>query len=110
VYSGMHYRKTFIYNVMSTQIPMDDPIETPSADFDNKEEYGAVVYLKTAIWMYIVELTVGREKLDEAVKAYYDKWKFRHPYPEDVKAEFEAKLNMKLDDVFGLLNKKGKFE
>ncbi len=99
-----------IYNVMSTQIPMDDPIETPSADFENKEEYGAVVYLKTAIWMYIVELTVGREKLDEAVKAYYDKWKFRHPYPEDVKAEFEAKLNMKLDDVFGLLNKKGKFE
>jgi hypothetical protein len=99
-----------IYNVMSSQIPMEDPIETPSADFENKDEYGTVVYLKTAIWMYIMELSIGQERLDKAVQTYFEKWKFKHPYPEDVKTTFESALNMKMDDLFSLLYKKGKFE
>lgn len=98
-----------IYGAMS-QIPMEEAIETPSADFPNKDEYGMVIYLKTAIWMYIVEAYVGEDKMSEVIKSYYNDWKFRHPYPEDLKAEFEKVLNKKMDDVFGLLNKKGKFE
>ncbi|HEX7903919.1 MAG TPA: M1 family metallopeptidase [Chitinophagaceae bacterium] len=98
-----------IYGAMS-QIPMEEAIETPSADFNNKEQYGVVVYLKTALWMYIVSLTVGEDKLDTVVKAYFNDWKFKHPYPEDLKAEFEEQLNIKVDDLFGLLNKTGKFE
>jgi hypothetical protein len=92
------------------QIPMNEAIETPSADFENKDKYGIVVYLKTAIWMFIVESSLGADKLDKVIKAYYAKWKFKHPYPEDLKAEFETQLNMKVDDLFGLLNKTGKFE
>lgn len=99
-----------VYNVMSSQIPMEEPIETPSADFENKEKYGAVVYLKTAVWMYIVELSIGQDKLEDAVKAYFNEWKFKHPYPEDMKTSFESKLNIRLDDLFSLLYKKGKFD
>jgi hypothetical protein len=98
-----------IYMAMA-QIPMEEPIETPAADFENKDKYGVVVYLKTAIWMFIVETSLGADKLDKVMKAYYTKWKFRHPYPEDFKAEFETQLSLKVDDLFGLLNKKGKFE
>jgi len=60
--------------------------------------------------MYIVELSVGTDNLDKAMKAYLNHWKFRHPYPEDLKAEFEKELNMKFDDIFSMLNKKGKFD
>ncbi|HEY6506124.1 MAG TPA: M1 family metallopeptidase [Chitinophagaceae bacterium] len=98
-----------IYNAM-TEIPMEEAIETPSADFDDKDKYAMVVYLKTAIWMYIIEISVGADKLDQVIKAYYDKWKFKHPYPEDLKAVFESQLNQKMDTIFELLNKKGKFE
>ena len=98
-----------LYNAMS-QIPMEEAIETPSEDFSDKEKYGAVIYLKTAIWMYIVELSVGPDKMDKVMKAYFNDWKFKHPYPEDLKAEFEKELNMKFDDIFSLLNKKGKFD
>jgi Peptidase family M1 domain len=97
-----------LYKVMS-QIPMEGAIETPSADFENKEKYGVVIYLKTAIWMFIVESALGADKMDNVIKAYYTKWKFKHPYPEDLKAVFETQLNMKMDDLFGLLNKTGKF-
>ncbi len=99
-----------IYNVMSSQLPMEEAIETHSAEFASKDEYGMVVYLKTAVWMYIVELTVGQENMDKVIKSYFERWKFKHPYPEDLKAVFEEELNMKFDDLFSLLNKKGKFD
>ena len=99
-----------VYDVISSQIPMEEPIETPSADFSDKEKYGLVIYLKTAVWMYIAEITVGADNLDKVIKAYYEQWKYKHPYPEDLKAVFETQLNMKFDDLFSLLYKKGKFE
>lgn len=98
-----------VYNAMA-QIPMDEAIETPSDKFPDKEKYGLVIYLKTAIWMYIVELTIGPDKMDKVMKAYFNDWKFKHPYPDDLKAAFEKELNMKFDDIFSLLNKKGKFD
>lgn len=98
-----------IYGAM-TQVPMEEAIETPSADFENKDEYGTVVYIKTAIWMYIIEVTIGWDNLEKAIKAYYTEWKFKHPYPEDFKAVFEKETGKNLDDLFRLLNKTGKFE
>jgi hypothetical protein len=97
-----------IYMAM-TQIPMEEPIETPSADFKDKDTYGLVVYVKTAIWLFLVETNIGEGNIDKVMKAYYDKWKFKHPYPEDLKAEFETQLNRKVDNIFDLLNKKGGF-
>ncbi|MBC7950131.1 MAG: M1 family metallopeptidase [Chitinophagaceae bacterium] len=98
-----------IYMALS-EIPMEEAIETPAADFADKERYGLVVYLKAAIWMYLVEMSLGEEKLSKVIKAYYNDWKFRHPYPEDLKAEFEKQLNIRADGIFELLNKKGKFQ
>jgi hypothetical protein len=98
-----------IYMAM-TEIPMEEAIETPAADFEDKDKYAVVEYLKTAIWMFIVESSVGADKFDKVIKTYYDDWKFKHPYPEDLKAEFEKEFGAKIDGIFGLLNKKGKFE
>ena len=95
---------------MANAVPMEQAIETPSADFPDKDTYGYVVYLKTAIWMYIVELGVGPEKLEQAIKSYYSDWKFKHPYPEDFKAEFEKRLGINVDKLFELLKKTGKFD
>ena len=60
-----------IYNALS-KVPMDKAIETHSTAFTDKQEYGTVVYLKTAIWMYIMELTLEKENLDRAIKSYFD--------------------------------------
>lgn len=95
-----------IYNALS-QLPMEEAIETHSADFPDKDKYGTVVYIKTAIWMYILELTIGQNKLNDAVKSYYQEWKFKHPYPEDFKAAIEKEIGMKADKLFEILNKKG---
>jgi hypothetical protein len=97
-----------LYGAM-TSIPMEGAIETPAADFKNKDEYGMVTYIKTAIWMFALEQEFGKEKIDKAVQAYFSQWKFRHPYPEDFRAAFEKELGKDLSPYFDLLNKKGAF-
>ena len=89
------------------EIPMDREIDLPAEEYANKDEYGTVVYLKTAIWMYLIELMEGREPLDKGLKAYFEKWKFKHPYPEDFRAVMEEAMGKKLDTYFDLLKKKG---
>jgi len=98
-----------IYNAL-TQIPMEEAIETPSAAFRDKDTYAAVEYLKTAIWMFIMENSIGKDKVDQAIQAYFTKWKFKHPYPEDLKATFETQLGANFDNLFNLLNRKGGFK
>ncbi len=97
-----------IYNAM-TSIPMEPAIETPAYKFANSNDYSTVSYLKAAIWMYIIESSTSRETVDKAFHNYFDKWKFKHPQPEDMKAAFEETVGKKLDGLFGLLNKVGGF-
>ncbi len=62
----------------------DQPIETHSAEFA-RVNYGAIMYSKTAdVFNYLMSY-LGEEKTDEIFHTYFDRWKFRHPYPEDLK-------------------------
>lgn len=95
-----------VYSALRS-IPMDEPIATHSADFKSKESYGLVSYLKTAVWMYGLESAVGQAQLDAALQAYFNQWKFKHPYPEDLEAALEKSLGRDLDNYFKALHKKG---
>jgi len=98
-----------IYSILNS-LPAQKPIFTSSTGFPNKEEYGNVVYLKTAIWFFIVENAIGQDKLDKGMKEYFEKWKFKHPSPEDLKEALEKSSGLGLTELFELLNKVGHFE
>ncbi|MBC7828386.1 MAG: M1 family metallopeptidase [Chitinophagaceae bacterium] len=91
-------------------LPAKLPIQTHSTAFTNKDEYGIVVYLKTAIWMSILEASIGKENLLNGLKQYFKDWKFKHPYPEDLKSSLEKGSNQKLGSLFDLVNKEGNFQ
>lgn len=97
-----------IYTGLNT-LPATDPIETQSASFSNKEEYGIVVYIKTAIWMAIMESSIGKDDLEKGMKEYFNAWKFKHPYPEDFRQSLEKASGRKMDEIFVLLQKRGNF-
>ncbi|WP_316821559.1 M1 family metallopeptidase [Pedobacter gandavensis] len=99
---------TSIYNALSS-IPMKSAIETPSDKFSSSDEYSMASYVKTALWLFILENEVGREKMDKAFQYYFSKWKNKHPQPEDLKAAFETSLGLNLDTYFQLINKEGNF-
>jgi hypothetical protein len=98
-----------LYGAM-IEIPMNSPIETPSDKFISSEEYGLISYVKTALWLYLLESQVGTEKMDKAFKDYFNTWKNKHPQPEDLKVSFEKSLGLNLTKYFELLNKKGQFK
>ncbi len=99
-----------IYTILNTNMPSRAPVNTASADFPNKEDYANVVYLKTAIWLFLLERSLGIDVLDTAMKSYFQKWKFKHPYPEDLKHCLEQSSKNGLDAYFNLLEKQGNFK
>jgi hypothetical protein len=95
-----------IYKTLA-QIPIAPPLATPSAAYSSSEDYGLTSYIKGAQWMYMLEESIGREKVDQAFQHYFKLWKFKHPQPTDMKAAFEQAINSRLTQFFALLNKEG---
>jgi Peptidase family M1 domain len=67
----------------------DQAPETPS-DKLTFMNYGIGVYQKPARALQILERHVGTEKFDEVMKAYFEKWKFKHPQPADFRKMWES--------------------
>lgn len=99
-----------IYDVIDKNLPMQAAMETPADKFPNSDEYGLVSYIKTALWLYMLETTVGRDKVDAALHNYFIKWKFKHPEPADMQAAFEEAIGGNLAKFFQLTKKEGKLE
>jgi aminopeptidase N len=60
--------------------------------------------------MYMLEAAVGRDKVDAALQNYFNKWKFKHPAPEDMQKAFEEAIGGGLAKFFALTKKEGKLE
>ena len=45
--------------------------------------YSSLSYQKTATWMNTLDRLVGRKTMDEIMKTYFERWKFRHPCAKD---------------------------
>lgn len=84
----------------------DQPIETPSEDF-SEINYGVIAYYKTGLWMKELENFIGKDLFDRCLHEYYDRWKWKHPYPEDFKKVVEEVSGKNVDSLFSLLSKKG---
>ncbi|HMJ45973.1 MAG TPA: hypothetical protein VK498_01500, partial [Ferruginibacter sp.] len=84
----------------------DQPIETPAQDFTFLN-YNAVGYYKSSQWLTRLEKELGTPLFDSLMHEYYNRWKFKHPYPEDFKAISEEVSGRNLDHVFSLLQNKG---
>lgn len=98
-----------IYNAMLS-VPMNAAIEKPAYKYANSQEYSTASYVKAALWMYIIEASTSRAAVDKAFQLYFNKWKFKHPQPADMKAAFEESVGKKMDALFELLNKEGGFK
>jgi hypothetical protein len=87
----------------------DQPVETASQDF-SETNYDAIAYYKTGLWMKKLEDFVGKDLFDSCLHEYYERWKFKHPYPEDFKKVVEEVSKKNVDTIFSLLAKKGRIE
>jgi peptidase M1-like protein len=97
-----------IYSAFN-QLKTVEPIETPATRFTSEYEYDIVVYAKSAAWMYGLQKTIGLDNFEKGMQNYFSNWKFKHPYPEDLKTSLEQITHSNLDASFDQLNKSGSF-
>lgn len=51
--------------------------------------YGAIIYAKNPLSFYMLQNYLGNEIFDAMMHAYYEKWKFKHPLPNDFRNHAE---------------------
>ena len=100
----------FSYAYLAEELPYlvnarrakDQPIDFGSDNYTSLN-YGAVVYKKTALAFKYLMGYLGDELFDRCMHEYFNQWKFRHPYPKDLKEVFEKtsgkNLSWFFDDV-----------
>ncbi|HVZ98652.1 MAG TPA: M1 family metallopeptidase [Chitinophagaceae bacterium] len=84
----------------------DQPIEGTSENF-SPINYDLMVYYKTGKWMKELENYVGEPLFDSCLHEYYNRWKFRHPSPDDFKKVIGDVSKKNVDSIFRLLHEKG---
>ncbi len=75
---------------------LDQPIALTSSEFTTYN-YGGIVYSKTALAFDYLMNYLGKEKFDEAMKFYFEHWKFKHPNPDDLIKTLQYYLNADLN-------------
>lgn len=77
-----------------------DPIMTNSWEFYSGGSYGSNVYSKAALTLLTLEGYLGEDVMGEVMKAYFERWKFKHPKSEDFFAVAEEVSGQDLDWFF----------
>lgn len=89
---------------------LDQPVNTPSKEL-SLNNYVLSAYMKPALAFQYLQDYLGEDELDRIMKSFYQKWKFRHPGPDDLRQEFEFLSNKNLDWFFdGLINSNNKID
>ncbi len=74
-----------------------------SDKFDTPEPYGTVyrqTYYKAAAMLYNLKFVLGDSLFLSCMKHYYNTWKFRHPYVEDMRKAFINHSGVELNWFF----------
>ena len=60
-----------------------DPVTRWAYKFRSSNSYGGITYGKTATLLATLEGLIGRDTMDEAMRTYFTRYRFKHPTTED---------------------------
>lgn len=96
---------------LATARDFSDQYPNQHSDHFTEINYGNDVYNKTAQLFEYAEQYLGQEEFDVVMKSFYEKWKFRHPYPEDLELHFNERYPGAFNWLFqGFLNSNEKVD
>ena len=82
----------------SAKSPKAQPLNLKADEYKDGN-YGQN-YSKTAVFTRFLQHYLGEDKMDEIMQDYYETWKFKHPYPEDIRTVFEKHTDKDLSWYF----------
>jgi hypothetical protein len=60
-----------------------DPVTRFAWKFRDEQSYGAITYGKSATLLSTLEGIIGTDTMDEAMRTYFERYRFKHPTTED---------------------------
>lgn len=84
---------------MMVLLGKDQPLDLHSTEYAYLN-YALIPYEKSKFVFYHAEKTIGRQRFDSTMQLFYEKWKFKHPYPEDLQNIFQNTIEQKTDWIF----------
>jgi hypothetical protein len=85
------------------------PLST-TADSLTEANYSLIAYEKGAQFMQLLENELGRDVFLKGMQQYFEEWKYKHPYPSDLKASLEKSSGKNLDSAFSLLHQESSLQ
>lgn len=76
---------------------LEKPQTTHADRYATNFAYGISAYSKGAIFLSQLGYIIGQDKLMEAIRKYFEDFKFKHPVPNDIKRTAEKVSGMELD-------------
>ncbi len=101
--SDQHY----LSYIISARKGEDQKLDLSAEEFSN-ENYGGMVYAKSAVVFNYLFSYLGKEKFDSCMKIYFNQWKFKHPQPKDLEQIFTENCKEDLSWFFNDLLKTDK--
>jgi len=74
-----------------------DPPSRPAWLFLDEASYGDITYGKTALVLLTLENLIGEKTVLHGLRVYFDRYKFKHPRPEDFTATMNEAVGQNLD-------------
>ncbi len=90
---------SYLGYILLARTNKDQPIDYPSEEYLPINYFGDV-YAKTPMAFATLAQSIGQDELDRIMHIYFNEWKFKHPYPEDLKNVFTKNNTTYLDWFF----------
>lgn len=90
------YRGYFILQESGDEEAMSTPADSYSKNF----AYNQAVYSKGAVFLFQLGYIIGEDNLNKTMLQYFNKWKFKHPNPNDFKRVAENVSGIQLQWYF----------
>jgi len=93
-----------IENNRAGYLGMNNPSIASNDNFSwefSSSAYGGISYNKTGLWLRTLEGIVGSATMDELMRTYFDRWKFKHPCGKDFIAVANEVVQQKHGNQFG---------
>ncbi|TYP93464.1 Peptidase family M1 [Fodinibius salinus] len=74
-----------------------EALDTHADHFHTNRGYGTASYSTGAVFLNQLRYIIGAETFDQGMKAYFNKWEFKHPDGRDFLRVMEEESNMVLD-------------
>lgn len=79
---------------------MQEPMTTHADHYNTNFAYGVNAYSKGTVLVHQLSYVIGQDAVERGMKAYFQKYKFRHPNEVDFRREMEKASGLELDWYF----------